>query len=113
MDKKKRHVDVDVDVDVDAYAIKDRSICLTFPSDAHAHSDFAPYLEELKKLLFPSNRNTFDQIGSDAVGEIGVANLIKVCLLCVWYTCSCTFDSCIDAHVFVFVLFSACIHYII
>lgn len=66
-------------VDVDEDAIKDRNICLSFPSTAHAYSEFAPHFKESKKL-FPLNRAMFDQIGSPTVGEIGIANLFKVYL---------------------------------
>lgn len=72
--KKKRHVDIN------EYALEDRDICLTFPPTAHAYSDFSPHFEESKKLLFPSDRETFNQIGLAAVGQTGSANVIKVYL---------------------------------
>lgn len=50
------------------------------PQTVHVHSEFTPHLEELKKLLFPLDRGTFDQVGHAAVGEVGIANLFKVCL---------------------------------
>lgn len=58
--------------------MSDDTIKLSFPSNASAQSNFEPLRGEVEKLLFPKDREMFEEFGVRAVGEMGIKAAFQV-----------------------------------
>lgn len=56
-------------------------IGLSFPSSASAHSDFGPHLEEVHKLLWPEDKDRFDQLGPQSSLSATASYVFQVSLV--------------------------------
>ncbi|XP_062077116.1 uncharacterized protein LOC133782000 isoform X2 [Humulus lupulus] len=50
---------------------------LSFPSSASAHSEFRPHLEEVNKLLWPEDKDRFDQLGSKSSLSASISHVFQ------------------------------------
>ncbi|XP_062083222.1 uncharacterized protein LOC133789394 [Humulus lupulus] len=50
---------------------------LSFPSSASAHSEFVPHLEEVNKLLWPEDKDRFDQLGSKSSLSASISHVFQ------------------------------------